>query len=72
MSQHLLPQVAAIAGARDYVTTEEFANTLSKRPQTARKLHHEQGHAWGVRPIKVGRNLLWPVAELNKLLGGGV
>lgn len=71
MATELLPSISRVAGGRDFLTTTEFAGLLSRSPQTARKYHHEQGHAWGIRPIKIGRSLLWPVAAVNRLLGGG-
>lgn len=56
---------------RDYVGTNDFAKALGKAPQTLRKLSCIQGHAYGVRPHKVGNTLLWPVPAIADLLLGG-
>ncbi len=65
------PGLASIARNRDYIHTHEFAETLGKASQSARKLYCQTGEAWGVRPVKVGHHLMWPVAEIAKVLIGG-
>lgn len=63
--------LAAIAKGRDHIRTDEFAYALNKAKQTIRKEHCLTGEAYGIRPIKVGNTLLWPVAPTAALLRGG-
>lgn len=67
---HALNQVSN--GRRDYVTTEEFAESITRSTNTLRKNHCLNGHCYGIRPIKVGGRLLWSVKEIAKLLNGEV
>ncbi len=67
----LLPTaLAEIAAGRDHITTAEFARATSKAPQTVRKNYCLSGECFGIRPVKVGNNLLWPVARIGALLSG--
>lgn len=70
MSRDSLSALAAIAAGRDHITTAEFAHATSKAAQTIRKNYCLQGECFGIRPIKVGNNLLWPVADTAALLSG--
>ncbi|MEA5098529.1 MAG: hypothetical protein VB032_08350 [Burkholderiaceae bacterium] len=65
------PALIELANGRDHVKTEEFAKSFSVAPQTVRKNYCQQGECYGIRPIKVGRNLLWPVAEIASVLTEG-
>ncbi len=53
-----------------FLTTIEFAAAIRRSDQTIRKLHCQTGEAFGIKPSKVGRLLLWPVASVNALLSG--
>ena len=67
----LIPQgLAAIAQGRDHITTAEFARATNKAPQTVRKNYCIQGECYGIRPIKIGNLLNWPVAQISALLNG--
>ena len=66
-----LPALAAITAARYFITTPECAMTLNKADQTLRKLYCLTGEAFGIRPIKCGNRLLWPVAQIADLQTGG-
>lgn len=68
--QASLKGLAAIAAGRDHLTTAEFAHAVCKSPQTIRKNYCLKGDCFGVRPIKVGNNLLWPVVDMERLLTG--
>jgi hypothetical protein len=57
-----------IASTRDFINTEEFANIFNCANQTVRKNHSEKGACFGIMPLKVGRRLLWPVAQIYKVL----
>ena len=72
MANDTLASLAAIAAGRDHITTAEFAHATSKSPQTIRKNYCLQGACFGIRPIKVGNNLLWPVVETAALLCGAL
>lgn len=72
MKQHVeIPSaLAAIAAGRDNINTREFAYSIGKAPSTIRKVYSSNGEAYGVRPLKVGRDLLWPVVDVALMLGG--
>lgn len=65
------PALAAVAQGRDLIKTPEFAHVFSRATQTVLKNHCLTGECFGIRPIKVGKLLLWPVAEIAALLNGG-
>lgn len=68
-----LPQaLAAISAGRDHIQTFEFACTLSRANQTVRKNYCLTGHYLGIRPIKLGNRLMWPVTDIAALLNGEV
>jgi hypothetical protein len=70
MTNQNLSALAQICNGRDHITTAEFARATNKAPQTVRKNYCITGECFGIRPIKVGNALLWPVADLSKLLSG--
>lgn len=67
---HIPTALAEIAQGRDHLDTPECARAMLCAAQTLRKLHCLQGEAYGVRPIKRGNRLLWPVAEIARVLNG--
>jgi len=64
------PALAKIAAGRDHIQTEEYAWVSHHKNQTVRKNYCATGECFGVRPIKVGNRLRWPVIEIAKLLNG--
>lgn len=64
------PNLAAISRGRDHLTTVELATATNHRPQTVRKVYCTTGAYFGIRPIKLGNRLLWPVNEVARLLNG--
>lgn len=72
MTMHMpLPrELAELSRGRDLIQTAEFAKATSRAPQTIRKNYCLTGQCFGIRPIKIGNRLLWPVAEIAKLLNG--
>ncbi|OQW40474.1 MAG: hypothetical protein A4S08_04600 [Proteobacteria bacterium SG_bin4] len=67
-----IPQnLAEISKGRDHILTDEIAIVTNHRPQTVRKSYCMTGSYFGVRPVKLGNRLLWPVADVAKLLNGG-
>lgn len=70
--ESLIPSnLAAVAAGRDFILTSEFARAVNRAPQTIRKNLGENGSCFGITPVKVGRRLLWPVADVAVLLQGG-
>ncbi|MDA8254409.1 MAG: hypothetical protein M0Z99_02010 [Betaproteobacteria bacterium] len=65
----LPPALAEIAKTRDYLTTAEFGNLIRRAGTTIRQKLCEQKHVYGIRPIKVGGRLAWPIEEVAKILG---
>ncbi len=63
--------LAAIAAGRDHVQTNEFGQATLHADQTIRKNYCLTGECFGIRPVKVGNRLLWPVVEIAALLKGG-
>jgi hypothetical protein len=70
-NQQLLPVLEEISKGRDFIKTSEFARLFSKGAQTPRKNYHLRGECFGIRPVKVGGHLLWPVAAIASLLSEG-
>ena len=54
----------------DLATTEVFAQSAKCSAKTVRKNYCLTGHCYGIKPVKVGGRLLWPVSEIAKLLNG--
>lgn len=72
LTRTTIPQaLAEIAAGRDHIKTDEFARATNKAPQTVRKNYCLTGECYGIRPIKVGNTLLWPVMPTAELLSGG-
>jgi hypothetical protein len=69
-SNSLPPALAAIAAGRDHIQTAEFARATNRASQTLRKHYCLTGHCFGIRPVKFGNRLLWPVSEIARLLNG--
>lgn len=66
------PNLAELAKGRDHIQTDELAIATNHKPQTVRKSYCMTGAYFGIRPVKLGNRLLWPVAEVARLLNGGV
>lgn len=66
------PALAAIAAGRDHILTGEYAQATSRASQTIRKNYCMTGECFGIRPVKIGNRLLWPVAQVAALLQKGV
>lgn len=65
-----LTKLAEVASGRDHIRTSEFARAVNKTSQTIRKNYCLTGECFGVRPIKIGNALLWPVSGIAELLSG--
>ena len=64
------PELVAVAKGRDHIETDEYGKITNHSPQTIRKNYCLTGACFGVRPIKVGGKLLWPVVAIAALLSG--
>jgi len=62
--------LATLAAGRDHILTEEFAKVTSRASQTIRKNYCRTGECFGIRPVKVGARLLWPIFSVAALLSG--
>ena len=66
-----IPQgLSSLAGGRDLIPTKSFSKAINKAEQTIRKEYCLKGEAFGIRPIKLGNQLFWPVTERAKLIRG--
>lgn len=63
-------QLAKISQGRDHVTTREFAKAINKKPQTIRKNYCLFKHSYGIKPVKIGNQLMWHVPDIAALLNG--
>jgi hypothetical protein len=53
------------------VTNTQFAHELGITPEHLRRVVRENGHYYGVTPVKQANGrLVWPEAELDRLKGG--
>ena len=62
--------LATIAAGRDHISTGEYACFVRRASQTIRKNYCLTGECYGIRPVKFGNRLLWPVAKIAALLEG--
>lgn len=62
------PGLAEVAQGRDYIRTEEFAHAICRAVATVHKNHCLTGECFGVRPVKRGKLLLWPVTAVAQAL----
>ena len=68
----LPPALARIAAeGTDHLVTNELASYLRCASQTIRKAYSLTGHYLGVRPLKLGNRLLWPINDVAQLLPRG-
>jgi hypothetical protein len=65
------PALAALANGRDLIDTPELSRVTFHAKQTIRKLYSQQGHYFGIRPIKIGNKNLWPVRPVANLIRKG-
>jgi NADH/NAD ratio-sensing transcriptional regulator Rex len=69
---NLPPGLSAIAGNRDLINTDEFAQVFNVASQTVRKNFSLTGQAYGIKPTKIGNRLLWSVAQIAEKLKGAI
>ncbi|KQN73063.1 hypothetical protein ASF04_07990 [Duganella sp. Leaf61] len=64
----LPPALAIVAHGRDHITTAGFARAMCRATQTVLKNHCLTGECYGVRPIKRGKMLMWPLDGVARAL----
>ncbi|PLK50193.1 hypothetical protein [Uliginosibacterium sp. TH139] len=70
MTAHIPAALAEVSKGRDLLDTAEFGKATIRAPQTIRKNYCLTGHCFGIRPVKIGNRLMWPVTEVARLLTG--
>lgn len=65
------PALAKIAAGRDFISTAELARATHRAKQTVRNSYSKTGEYFGIRPVKFGNKLLWPVIPTAILLTRG-
>lgn len=63
------PALNLIAAGRDFVTTNEAALALNRRPQT---MHKWACYGGPIRPVRQFGKLGWRVSDLARLMNGEV
>jgi hypothetical protein len=69
-TEHKIPNLENLPPSA-VLTTRDAAAALAKSGQTLRKLYCQQGHAYGIRPLKIGGRLAWRAADLLRIVQGG-
>ena len=64
-----LPALAELAQGRDHITTSELARLVCLNAGSVRKVYQTTGTFSGVRPVTLGRALLWPAVDVARILG---
>ena len=59
-----------LAGNRDLITTDELALVFNSQPQTIRKNFCEKKQYLGIKPLKIGKRLLWRITDVAKIING--
>lgn len=53
-----------------YLNTKQAAMQLSRQAHTLRTYYQTMGHAYGIRPVKVGSRLHWPKDQVIRVANG--
>lgn len=70
-STHDIPEgLASIANGRDNILTHEVGLVTNTATQTIRRHLCHTGSFHGIKPIKIGGKLQFPVREIAKLIRG--
>ncbi len=64
------PALAELSGGSDLLTVEGLATWSRCQSQTIRKNLSQRGHFHGLRPIRIGRRVMFRVADVAKLVEG--
>jgi hypothetical protein len=62
--------LSRLAGDRDLITTEELAIIFNAQPQTIRKNFCLKKQYLGIKPLKIGKRLLWKITDVAKVING--
>ena len=70
-STHDIPEgLASIANGRDNILTHEVGLVTNTATQTIRRHLCHSGSFHGIKPIKIGGKLQFPIREIAKLIRG--
>ena len=69
-SQEIPEGLARLANGRDNILTHELGLATNTTTQTIRKHLCQTGSFHGIKPIKIGGRLQFPVGEVAKLVRG--
>lgn len=64
--------LATIANGRDNILTHELSLVTNTATQTIRRHLCQTGSFHGIKPIKIGGRLQFPVPEIAKLIRGEI
>lgn len=70
LASDILEYLRQMTGGRPLANTAELGQISDTAPQTIRRNHSERGEFLGLRPIKVGNRLFWPLADIARVLSG--
>ncbi len=70
LMEEILKHLQKQTGGRPLANTAELGHMSDTAPQTIRRNHSERGEFLGIRPIKLGNRLFWPLAEIARVLSG--
>ena len=70
LASDILEYLRQMTGGRPLANTTELALISDTRPQTIRRNHSERGEFLGLRPIKIGNRLFWPLTDVARVLSG--
>jgi hypothetical protein len=72
LASDILEYLRQMTGGRPLANTNELAQISDTRPQTIRRNHSERGEFHGLRPIKIGNRLFWPLTDIARVMSGNV
>lgn len=62
-----LPALANMVQGRDYITTKELARLVCLKEASVRRAYQTTGFFSGIRPLTLGKSLLWPVVDVVRM-----
>ncbi len=70
LASDILEYLRQMTGGRPLANTAELGQVSGTAPQTIRRNHSERGEFLGLRPIKIGNRLFWPLTDIARVLSG--
>jgi hypothetical protein len=72
LASDILEYLRELTGGRPLANTAELGQMYDTAPQTIRRNHSEKGEFHGLRPIKIGNRLFWPLTEIARVMSGNL